>query len=457
MKQNILQYNGIQYYISIKMFSPTADIEYDNITPTEFDALLWDNVEKMEIENDLSNPLLVGELIYKDNSDSVLNKFLNISCKYISITVKKLKNVNNVSPNEIFEEDITFDHTFIITNIDKVDQKDDLIYYSIKYISTHWWNFNSNIDYSTHNNSYNVKESPIVILKNLYNQCGLSFNENNISTNAVTPFISDVDENLNTAQQYLLKRVYDRDSLDNPGLVKVVYDYINNIYQLWALRDHSGDVYVNDVYPQLTSEEVDRNTISVPTYNKYIDGLQNQDPTVLTVLNFSPYELTYPKMFDYTYWTYDYVSNTFKKRSIINQNIIESLPYLKNDKTRFDKKYFEIENMLSKKEYKGNRIFNSESSQWDESRWPYYDIENILLNNGLVKVNTAGNLLRKTGDNTFLQIDTTDNSSILNLKGDWINTRVVHQFGQNYYRNTVILSRINISIEDKVGNLYERI
>lgn len=457
MKQNILQYNGTQYYISIKIFSPTSSVEYDNIKAEEFDVLLWDNVEKMEIENDISNPLLLGELIYKDNSDSVLNKFLNISCKYLNITIKKLLNVNNVSPNEIIDEDITFNHTFIITNIDKIDQKGDSIYYSLKYISTHWWNFNSNINYSTHSNSYNSKESPITILKKLYIQCGLEFDENKISTKTSTMFISDVDENLNTAQLYLLKRMYDRDSLDNPGLIKVVYDYITNIYQLWSLRDHSGDVYVNDVYPKLTSEEVNRNTISVPTYNKYIDGLQNQDPTSLTILNFKPYELPYSKMFDYTYWTYDYITNKFLKKSSTNLEISESLPYLKNDKTRFDKKYYEIENMLSKKEYKGNRIFNRESSQWDENNWPYYDIENIFLNNGLIKVNTAGNLLRKTGDNTFLQIDVTDNSSMLNLKGDWINTRVVHQFGQNYYRNILLLSRVNIAIEDKVGVLYERI
>ena len=457
MKQNILTYNGSQYHLALRIFSPTSRVDYDNITKDEFDVLLYENVEKLEFENDLSNPLLIGELIYKDNSDSVLNKFLTVSCRYLNITIKKLKNLTTISANEIVEEDLKFDHTFIITSIDKIKQEDSVITYSLKYVSTHWWNFNSNVLYSTHNNTYNSKKSPIEILKILYNQCGLDFDVNDISTKALTHFLSDTDESLKTAQQYLLKRMYDLEALDSPGLIKVIYDYITNRYMMWSLRKHSGDSYVSEVYPTLTAEEVNRNTITLPMFNKYIDTLGNQDPTSIDIVNFGSLELEYPNEFGYSYWTYDYATNTFKKKDVTNENILQSLPYLKNDILNFEKKHFEIETMLSKKEYKGNRIFNRESSQWDENHWPYDDIDDIFLKNGLIRINTSGNMLRKAGDNTFLTVDKTDFSSLLRLKGDWVNTRVVHVFTNSSYRNIMLLSRVNISLANKQTEIFERL
>jgi hypothetical protein len=453
MKQNILLYNGAQYYISVKIFAPNSQVEYDNISAGQFDILAYDNIEKIEFENDISNSLLIGEIIYSDNSNSVLDKFLNISCAYINIDIKKLKNVNTASTNSLLDIELAFEHTFIITSIDKINQDDDIIDYKIRIVSNHWWNFNSNITYSTHNNTYNNKESPVDVLSNIYSQCGIPLNRNDITSNNLIHFMSHAGDNLSTSQLYILKRTYNIEDLNNPGFVKVVYDCISNRYSLWALNQHSGDIYKNNIYKNYTQDQIIRNTITVPIYNKYMDSLQNQKETVLNIVNFNPNSLNYNLFSDYRYWSYDYLTNTFKNRSIANKQIIESLPYLKNNVLLTNKKYYEIDTMLSKKQYSGSRIFSRQSSQWDQTHWPYDDIDQVLLNNGILSVTTAGNLLRKPGDNTFLMIDSTDYSSIMNLKGDWINMRVVHTFGpkMSSYTNTILLSRLNISTEDKTS------
>lgn len=459
MKQNIVIYNGIQYHISIKIFAPNSKKEYDDITKNEFDVLMYDNVVKLEYENDISNPLLIGELIYSDNSNSVLNKFLSISNRYINISIKKLKNIDTLSINSIMDEDTDsiLNHTFLVEDIIKVDQKADIITYSLKLVSSHWWNFNANLVYSTHDIA-NYKESPIEILKKLYKDAGLVFDTNNITTNTKISFISDTDESLQTAQQYLLKRTYDLNTLDTPGLIKVVYDYISNRYILWSLKDHSGDSYASTYYPNITQAEIMRNTIAISLYNSYQDTLDNQDPTTFEIINFKPSTSLYQKMFDYKYWTYDYITNVFNKpKEIKNQNIVESIPYIKKDPIRFDKKFFNLSNMISKKEYKGPNNFSTQSSQWDPKHWSYDDIDDLFLTNCIISVNTAGNMLRKPGDNTFLQVDKTDLSSITHLKGDWINTRVVHTFGQNSYRNTILLSRVNIAKEDTNETFFQKL
>lgn len=456
MKQNTLSYNGIQYYISVKIFSPTNINAYDDIKLENFDILMYDNLLKLEFENDLSNSLLIGEIIYKDNSASVIHKFLGISNRYVDVTIKKLKNVDSVSLNSISEEEITFNHVFLINDIEEISKDTQNITYRLKLLSAHWWNFNATLTYSSHAVGTG-QDSPINILLYLYKQAGLTFDFNNISTKTKTYFISDTDENLQTAQTYLLKRTFNLDALDSPGLLKVIYDYINNKYVLWALKDHSGDAYINNIYPTYTSEDLIRSVITLPLYNNYIDSLENQDPTTFKILNFQALDQQYQKMFDYAYWSYDYASNKFKKIDIKNSTIVESLPYIKSDILTYDKKYFPIDNMYSRKDYKGPRVFNRQSSQWDENHWPYYDIDELLLTNNIVSINTAGNILRKTGDNTILQVDKSDNSSILGLQGDWINTRVVHTFTPTSYRNIVLLGRININIENVKENIYEKL
>lgn len=453
MKQNILLYNGAQYYISVKMFAPNSEVEYDNITPAQFDILAYDNIEKIEFENDISNSLLIGEVIYSDNSNSVLDKFLNVFCCYIDISIKKLKNVNTASSNDVLEIELAFQHSFIVTSIDKIEQKDDIFGYKIRFVSSHWWNFNSNITYSTHNNSYNSKDSPINILSNIYKQCGIPLERNGIASKNLISFMSHAGDSLTTAQNYILKRTYDINDLTNPGFVKVIYDSISNKYNIWSLNQHSGDIYMNNIYKNYTQEEVVRNTITVPLYNKYVDSLQNQQETILEIVNFNPRDLNYDSFSDYRYWSYDYLTNTFKDKQVTNKQTIESLPYLKNNVLLTNKKYYDIDTMLSKKQYIGTRNFSRQSSQWDQTHWAYDDLDSVLLNNGIVSVTTAGNLQRKPGDNTFLMIDTTDYSSIMALKGNWVNMRVVHTFGpkSNSYTNTILLSRLNISTEDKTA------
>lgn len=447
--KNVLQYNGIQYYISAKIFSPTNNKKYDEIPDKDIEVLIWDNIQKLEFQNDISNTLLFGELIYKDDSNSRINNYLSSTCTHLNITIKKLKNKDNITFDSIVDVDISFNHIFIVTSIDKVSQQNGLIYYSLKFVSTHWWNFNCNVQYSTHSSSYDSKESPVLILQNLYNQCNLNFDLNDVHTNSKVNFISDVDENLYTAQQYLLKRTYNLESLESPGFLKIIYDYINNRYSMWSLRRHSGDSYINEIYPKLSNDEVLRNSIKIQIYNDYIDKMSNQDSSYLDIINFKPLNLDYPNKFNYDYHTYDYEANSFNYKSIFNKEIINSLPSIKNDVFNYAPKHIDISNMISDKLYKGPRVFNRSSSQWDEYHWPYNDIENMLFNNNVIRINTSGNLLRKPGDNTFLSIDSTDYSSLLNLRGDWINLRVVHTFTQTSYRNDIFLNRLNAYIQTK--------
>ena len=117
MKQNILLYNGSQYYISVKLFAPNSRVDVDNITAAQFDVLDYENIKKLQFENDISNSLLFGEIIYTDNSNSVIDKFLSISCRYLNIDIKKLRNANTASTNSILEIETSFLHTFIITSI----------------------------------------------------------------------------------------------------------------------------------------------------------------------------------------------------------------------------------------------------------------------------------------------------------------------------------------------------
>ena len=449
MKQNILIYNGAQYFISVSMCAPTSQVPYDNIALNQFDILEYDNIKKLEFQNDLTNSLLYGEIIYTDNSNSVLDKFLSVSCRYLNIEIKKLGNATAASTDSILNVLTSFEHNFIVTSIKKIGQNGDKFDYRIKYVSAHWWNFNSNLLYSTHDNSLNSKKSPIDILVKLYNQAGLPLDSNNVTSNNLIDFMSSTNETLTTAKQYLMKRTYDINNLNNPGYIKILYDYIADKYSVWALNQHSGDYYMNNIFKSYSSDYVARNTIALPIYNKYYDSLLNQNPTKLDIINFDPNDPGLTTLSKYMYWTYDYVTNKFISKDISNTNYVESLPYLKNNILTTNKKYYEIDNMLSQKQFTGRRIFNKESSQWDTTHWAYDDIDEAFLNNSIISITTGGDLLRKPGDNSFLSIDNTDYSSIMGLKGDWINTRVVHTFTPTSYTNIILMSRLNVSTEQR--------
>lgn len=444
-----LLYNGDNYSITSFIIGTDNKISYDDLLiekrKDRFRIFLYDNIEKIEFTNDMNSPIMYGYMEYTDNSDSVLADIIQLTNHYITVRIDKLLNTTQKSPNTLIIKDFTFEQTFMVNNITKVNQDSNgKITYGFNMISQDWWNFNNNLFYTTHKIG---KESPIELLAKLYNLAGIEgFDKKDITTSVKIDYISNVNDCLESAQNYLLKRMYDINNMETPGLCKVVYNHLTNKYSLWCAKQSSGAQYRANVYPTVNLDMYYKMRVDIPVYDDYVSTMSSQDKNSLYTVNGDTMENVYKNTFEYVYHEYDYTTNTFKKSpTITNKKILNSLPRITDQPLSMLDKYNSIDNMLSKKNYKGTRVFNREYSKWDQSYFPYYDIHRLFMESGGIAVEVAGDLRRKSGDTTFVAIDNTDISPLSKYSGDWINTKVSHVFTKGKYRNVVFLTRFNVT------------
>jgi len=452
MNIGFIKYKGETYHIYIKMFSPDDKTEVLSLLTQHFDILVWENVIQLEIINTLHDHILTGKLIYRDDAQAVLNYFMERPVVYLDISLTKLQN-KNISPGEIALPEKEFSHRFLVENINNISTNQNEQIMAMSLISDDLWCFTANLNYSTFtkasvggavtsDSKYTtlIEESPINILSELYKQVGLTLNTNKVETKTACRYVTNIGENLLSAEPFLLKRAFNIRDLQSPGMVSIYYNILLKEYSLVRLNrlinnDPSIEKKTGDVYAD--------KVIKIEIYNQYMADLDAEDKNTLKIVNIKNNTELFELLQPCDFHQYDYITNTFSNEK--NIDILPAIPVLKGKD--YQKKYYTIRNMISKVNDLDKLNYNRVTSTWHNPIFFNNDILNLLLNSTVAVVETNGCLERSPGDPILLVVDRTDNNPLYKTNGEWSCFKVHHIFGPSSYKNKLLLGRFSINNE----------
>lgn len=445
MNIGILKYNGEIYNIKLLIYSPDQDTNMLSLTEKSFDIFLWEKVGRLEFINSLHEHLLVGKLIYKDTNQSIVNFFMERPISYLDVTVIKI-NANNInpdfkSPNKA--QNIEFTHRFLIDSINTINSgnNEELIQFNL--ISEDIWNFDANLDYSTFSDGTATGKSPLIVLKDLYTVAGVELDLNKLATNARHNYVTHKGTNLLLAEEFLLKRAYDIKKPETPGMVSIYYDTLKKKYILLSLSKminndtklvyDEGDVFLNRV-------------LKIEMFNNYAASLESTDKTTLKLFNITNNSEIVELLQPVDFHTFNYQDNKFEMQTFTSEELLNTLPNLKG--ADYQKKYYDINNMISKVKDLTKLNYSRSSSTWYNKIFMNNNIRHLLCDSTNAVVNTHGDLTRQPGEPFLVSVDRTDNNPLYKCNGEWSCFKVHHIFGQDLYRNNIYLARLNVNNEN---------
>ena len=422
-----IDYNGERYYLSLTMFSPNEQKSFSNIKPEDCSSLNPDSVEDLQIVHDLTNPILTGSLKYTDNELDTVGKYINEPYTYILICFAKQKEDKD-SENIILDQEHKFTHLFLVNKSNIISKEKNKVIYSFDLISEKWWNFNCNIQYSTKGQTKPLS----TIFNDLFSLVGLKFQTNGKATSSSIIYLASANDSLATAYNYLSSKLYTPEALLD-GLNFIIYDHKNDIYELFKMSDnepfkkYNGNSFVDALYINNT--------------NTFINELVSDSSTKISLANHKSMTDNTRSLFEYNKWIYDYNTNEFKKINVKTKQTIDNFML---GWSGYTPKYFDFNNISSKAISKSTSpmLFRLEECKWFNHINQYNNIIGNFINNNIVIVNTTGDLRRKPGNPTTLEIDSSDKSSLSSLGGSWINLRTRHIISSKSYRNNIMLGRI---------------
>ena len=422
----MLEFNGEKYSVNVSIFAPTRDTKFTDLAHENKETMIFENIDSIEIVHDIINPLLTGKIVYTDSEYVVMKKFQSLPYVYVHISFGKH---NQKASDDIITLERQFNHTFLVDNIQIVGQSGPNVTYQIDLISHHWWNFTKSLSYNTSG----VEKSVTSILADCFNSSDLTFNTNNWSTEASRIFFSSANESLMSAYSYLMSKTYiPTDRIG--GAFFTIYDHLNNVYNLWSLKNAEPKSY-------LTKDDF-LDSIFIPIEKGVASELIQSKPPKVSMVNYQPRTQMIKSLFDYSSWSYDYTSNKFTPTVVETPSIINDLMEGWKDYTS---RYYDFKatdsNAISSKIV--STQFKHEESIWSNIIDQYKNLIGLMINNNVLVINSDGELRRKPGDAVKIEVDNSDQNSLQDLEGLWINLRTRHIITPSEYKTNMIVGRIH--------------
>jgi len=433
--------NDTDIYISVKLIDGRSGFDVVQSDPEIVDrytsVLQQSRIKSLELVSDILNPILMCSIIYEDNQfERLINSHGNIDyhCKLeIRLTSSKLENV--VAP----EDDVTFSHDFYVNSVEVMSRADEIVTYKIDMISSLFFPFMENRPVSTIGDKSST-QNPVDILGRVFSDPLVLNRETDKSSSTDITYISAANETvLETLGNVLANNMIGPES----DLLLIPFDHMENRHDVWFKSSFEEDA----INKENTNIDKFRKVVTLN-----IESIQGYDPFgnnigQITTKNYVSNQEIMESTKDTVVYDFNFDTRMFNskphKRKLIEDSFgakVTTTGYSNRIKT--DMNWFTTTPYLLR-----------ESSHWNDKSGVYFFKRAVtcLTKNGNVLVNTIGNIYRKPGIDMFLLVDSTskDFSSLLNLQGRWLLTKVRHVFKpqDETYTNNLLLSRLDIPDE----------
>lgn len=308
---NRLTYAGNVYDIFVAAYSPTDKLDFTNIT--NYYNIPLSFINRLEIGSSIASPLLNGSIKFVTKGTNPFQTIFREMCSYLYININ-LVNINGT--NESVKNDYTFEHTFLVTNVNITNVSKNYVEYDVSFISSHWWNFENMIYVSTHGNEKNFIE----LLVESFSKAGLTFDASTAqSTNKNIVYTSSHNDSLKTIAPYLLSKSldpYEDINVENFRIYSYVYNHILDKYELWNLSNVINTLH--EIYTNKDNSALDLVTVSLNNNNPLITPTDPNIEIYQTSLYNRPN--VYKGLATTNLYGFDFSKNEFKKYSLVDNN-----------------------------------------------------------------------------------------------------------------------------------------
>lgn len=432
--QNTFKYSNKNYTLNVLLYTETGD---EN---TRVEAALNGNdIELLRYSQSLNSLVIDGKIIYMDKYAAV-DKLLSQHICYCSVYFAE-----HVHPKDEStgignpDPDRTFQHTFIVTNINPIGRESHFVKYQIDLVSNNWIRCAANVKYT----NYDRQEEPVfTIFKNCLSMSGLvpdndSFSKSN--SQVKMNYISRRNDNLFSVAKFLMNKLY-YFSVAEESMKFYVYDIFTNKFKILDLKNKD------------TALGTFSTVLSMFKTNN--ESMIQQEPTNLGSFT-DPYDKTgvYSNIFEKQIYGYSYERNDFTQ-TLFNEK--RNLNFLNNriDNGNYELRFYRLPDYPSLQ-------FQKAFSYWNNDFDFYGNTATVLKENNALILNITGDILRQAGAFTLITLDrtmgslTNDSKKNLekeklkyrNFEGLWFNSKVENDImmSQKKFRQKVVLFRNFIS------------
>lgn len=386
---NIFKYSGYTYTLLVNIY--TSSSNKDDDICVSFDA---NDIEEVVYEGKLNDLLLKGHVIYTDKYAAV-DKLMNAHYCYCDIMfAQNIKESDNGDGMANLDKEKRFFHTFIVTNIKVIARMASIIKYQIDLSSINWFNCAANVDFS----NYGYTPQPIFdIIKSCIVNNKLQIDDesfNRVKAPVQINYISQRNDNLFTAVNYLMHKLYYDPMMRDDSMKFIVYDQFLDKYRLLDIKDQFTLV---GAYSTILS-----------FFKTNTEAMIQQEPTNIGAFRTQKTkQYLYSDMFDKHMFGYDYNYDMLIDTYIQSEEIATYMN-TRIDNADYEPKYkkmFQFPNM--KHEYAG--------MYWDNQLDVYNESILALEENNSLILNIAGEIRRQCGSLNNVILD----RSLENITSDF--------------------------------------
>lgn len=425
---NIFKYNN-------KNFSFFAMLYTGNNEDTDVRASLdCADVDEFTYESKLNSLVLTGHIIYTDKY-AYIDKFISQHLAYCKILfAENVKKNDNGVVIEKIDENLQFQHTFIISNIRVLSRNQSVVKYQIDLVSNNWFNCIANVKFSNYNQP---KQQIFDILKACIKQNDLLVDDEKfdmVRSQVDLNYITSENDNLFTIAKYLVHKMYYYPNKDKE-LKFFLFNESTNKYQLFDVTNKQS---TTGIY----------NTI-LSMFKTNNEGLIQEEPTNIVCFE-QDFQKTqvFKNFFDYQMHDFSYDTNQFSVDDVQPDTTV-NYANKKIEADNYENKFYKMfDTPLTHKNY---------GTFWNNDQDIYGNLlQSLFLNNAIV-LNITGEILRKPGsmlivalDRSMKNVSSEDKKELERIKrqykafeGTWFVSKVQHIISPSMqrYRQQVCLFR----------------
>lgn len=365
-------YDGKRYFLNINLYSYETPNDLNDDKKYYNFSLNNSNVISLEYSNEFNKLFINGELKYQDNY-GVIDKFLDKQFIYIEVIFKEvIQKFDKDITIEKLSETSSFVHKFFVNSIKILDRQKHIITYQLNFLSVHWFQCMSTVNFTNYNKK---QESIFNIIKTILMENELIVDTEsfkNTVSNVRINYITQKNDNVITAVNYLLSKLYYYKEKDN-NLKFLTYNSFTNKYQIVTIDNQDTYLGATNIILSMFRSNTEFSTQNEP----------NEFNTVTKFPKIHVYQNNKTKLF----FDFNYDKNRFVDESIDTKEILA-----------YQNSKFNHQNYKEKYTFFNNKIKYLESgTYWNNTFNIYINSVKMLLEDSSLVINTTGNILVKPG------------------------------------------------------------
>ena len=435
---NMFMYNGRWYSFAAFIFNSLEESMGDKSRQ----ALDNQHIESFEYVNQINNICITGDLVYRD-IDGSISRFFNKNYNHIEVVCEQLvaeavgngtgetgqltkllpagsilqKSISFVAKNIIRpianfikaekSEYSTFQHTFIIQNVEILNRDKKEITYKLHLISENWYKASARIDYSNYGftkASLNAEDEKnvFVLIRKFLMQVGLETDKESFdkaieqTKNIQIDYITNGNDTVFTIIPYLMNRLYFIDKFSDVKIFFYIsYDIVKNNYKVINYKDQS--TWLGVFRPAVVM------SLFETSYEQSLFSENNQLATTRSMTQTKLFE----NLFTKKYWTFDYENGDYSEAVVDTPSLVDlynsKSDILENVDGKTEEKYqdLQVEAFVNKDRYVDS------VQETNNSYRIYNDLVDAFVSKDALIVNCENDMTHRPGGAMGIVLDRT--------------------------------------------------